>query len=415
MSGIFISYRREDSIAYAGRLYDHLAAQFGEERIFMDIDTMKLGRSFVKQLEDAVSACDVLIAVIGENWLTVSDEEGHRRIDNPRDFVRIEIKTALERDIPVIPLFVGGAMIPKATSLPDDLENFAERHGMEINDTRFRADATRLIEQITEYVTGTATKGQPISAPKGKPRSKPKGKSASTPKSKITATPKGKPAIPEGMVLIPKGPFLYGERKKKISINHDYYMDMYPMTNKAYKKFIGAGGYKTQKYWSDEGWTWKENDHVNRPEFWTDSIWNQADHPVVGVSYYEAEAYASWAGKRLPTEQEWEKAARGTDGRKYPWGNAFDTTKCNSGGGCFDATTPVTTYPKGISPSGCFDMAGNVWEWCASWYDADKDTRVLRGGSWYTHPSNLRSAYRYRYAPTLRGAFHGVRCAQDAR
>ena len=118
MSGIFISYRREDSLPYAGRLYDHLVGHFGEDRIFMDIDTMKPGLDFVKQLEKGVSACDVLIAVIGKDWLTVTDEEGHRRLDNPEDFVRIEIKAALKRDIPVIPFLVGGARMPKSVSFP---------------------------------------------------------------------------------------------------------------------------------------------------------------------------------------------------------------------------------------------------------------------------------------------------------
>ena len=115
MSGIFISYRREDSIAYAGRLFDRLADCFGEERIFMDIDTMKVGLDFVEQIEEAVQSCDVLIAVIGKGWANIQDEEGHRRLDNPEDFVRVEIQAALERDIPVVPLLVGGAGMPKAT------------------------------------------------------------------------------------------------------------------------------------------------------------------------------------------------------------------------------------------------------------------------------------------------------------
>jgi formylglycine-generating enzyme required for sulfatase activity len=219
--------------------------------------------------------------------------------------------------------------------------------------------------------------------------------------------------VPEGMVLIPKGPFLYGKDRVHEDIPYDYYMDIYPVTNDHDKVFMLANGYGSQDYWSKEGWAWKQKNQVNSPKYWNNPKWTKADHPVVGVSYYEAEAYASWAGKRLPTEQEWEKAARGTDGREYPWGNDFDKSKCNSFGSGVEAITPVTKYPKGISPSGCFDMAGNVDEWCASWFDADKDERVIRGGSWDYTPVYLRTSYRDWYTADSRYLYIGFRLAQD--
>ncbi len=400
MSGIFICYRREDSIAYAGRLFDQLADRFGEEWIFMDIDTMKVGLDFVEQIENAVQSCHVLIAVIGKNWVNIQDEEGHRRLENPEDFVRVEIQAALDRNIPVIPLLVGGAGMPKASELPEPIAKLARRHAMKMSDERFRADATRLIEQISEYVTGAESEPpQELEQPQLYPPPPP--------------PPETESAIPEGMVLIPKGLFLYGEERGRENIPYDYFMHIYPVTNDRYKEFMLANGYGAQQLWSEEGWAWKQEKQVNQPEYWTDPKWNKAEHPVVGVSFFEAEAYASWAGKRLPTEQEWEKAARGTDGLEYSWGDVFDTTKSNSKESGIGATTPVTTYTKVISPSGCFDMAGNVWEWCASWYDQTFNQRVLRGGSWLSSPDFLRSSFRNRDFTVNRGNTFGFRLAQD--
>jgi formylglycine-generating enzyme required for sulfatase activity len=219
----------------------------------------------------------------------------------------------------------------------------------------------------------------------------------------------GKDGAP--MVRIPKGLFLYGEERRRETIDHDYWIDIYPVTNEKYRAFIEANGYKKTEYWSEQGWKWKTKENVTTPEYWNDPKWNKPDHPVVGVSYYEAEAYARWAGKRLPTEQEWEKAARGTDGRKYPWGYEFDENKSNSNSG---GTTPVTRYPSGVSPYGVYDMAGNVWEWCASWYGEKHDKRVIRGGSWLYDPGHLRTSTRDGLAADLRLNDIGFRLAQDA-
>jgi len=153
------------------------------------------------------------------------------------------------------------------------------------------------------------------------------------------------------------------------------------------------------------------------------------DHPVVNVTWDDAVAYAKWAGAALPTEAQWEKAVRGTDGRLYPWGNAWDADKCNNwlAKNSPHKTSPVGSYPAGISPYGCMDMAGNVWQWCADWYGADYyqhsptqnpigpttgTARVLRGGSWnYFATRFFRATYRSRFDPMLRIDYIGFRCA----
>jgi formylglycine-generating enzyme required for sulfatase activity len=233
----------------------------------------------------------------------------------------------------------------------------------------------------------------------------------------------------ENMVEVPSGKFLYEDEKREENIERSFLIDIYPVTNAQYEKFIRAGAYTKQEilslpgrwgqgfyreeYWSEEGRKWREENNITQPRYWDDAKWNQPDHPVVGVSYYEAEAYAKWAGKRLPTEKEWEKAARGTDGREYPWGDGFDKDKCNTNESGIGATSRVTRYPNGVSPYGCYDMAGNVWEWTDSWHEEEKQTKVLRGGSWSIGRGFARCAIRPGLNPDSWGFVIGFRCVRS--
>jgi formylglycine-generating enzyme required for sulfatase activity len=142
---LFISYRRDDSAGYAGRVRDRLEGEFGQDLLFMDVDAIPLGMNFIKVLRDEVAKCDVLLAVIGPNWATLRDKEGNRRLDDQNDFVRIEVATALARDIPVIPILLDGAQIPKPEELPTDLEELAVRNGLNVRHTSFHSDMDRLI------------------------------------------------------------------------------------------------------------------------------------------------------------------------------------------------------------------------------------------------------------------------------
>jgi formylglycine-generating enzyme required for sulfatase activity len=221
------------------------------------------------------------------------------------------------------------------------------------------------------------------------------------------------------MVEVPVGKFLYGDDKQDESTEHSFLIDVYPVTNMQFKKFIDAGGYTDndilQECWNEGGRKWRQKNNITKPKYWEDKIWNQADYPVVGVSYYEAEAYARWARKRLPTEKEWEKAARGTDGRKYPWKGRFSKEKCNSLESGIKETTRVDRYPNGISPYGGYDMAGNVWEWTSDWYDENKNSKVLRGGSWGDPSFKCRCAYHFDFDPDAKPNYVGFRCVRTKK
>jgi formylglycine-generating enzyme required for sulfatase activity len=212
------------------------------------------------------------------------------------------------------------------------------------------------------------------------------------------------------MAVISAGHFLYGKDKQTITIDTDFEMDIYPVTNRQFAAFIKSKGYEENEYWSEEGLKWRTKNEAMEPEYWHDEKWNQSEHPVVGVSWYEADAFARWSGKALPTEEQWERAARGTDGRQYPWGDEFDEERCNTEESNIGKTTRVTRYPNGISPDGCYDMAGNVWEWTASEYD--KDRMVLRGGSWGDLRNDARCAFRYGFPPDDRDVVVGFRCVR---
>jgi flagellar biosynthesis GTPase FlhF len=145
---IFISYRRADSAGYAGRIYDRLTAHFGEDAVFMDVDTIEAGVDFVEVLQNAVQRCDVLVALIGRRWLDSKDANGKRRLDNPEDFVRIEVAAALDRDIRVIPVLVDGVIMPNSTELPGNLKPLARCNALQVDHQSFNLDVQRLISQL---------------------------------------------------------------------------------------------------------------------------------------------------------------------------------------------------------------------------------------------------------------------------
>lgn len=173
MSGIFISYRREEDAAYAGRLYDRLVKEFGQRQVFMDVGTIDPGVDFVKAIEEAVAAVDVLLCVMGNEWLATTDESGKRRLDDPMDFVRLEVATALKRDIRVVPVLVGGTTMPSADQLPPDLSTLARRNALELSDARFHSDVDRLIESVRRLMPDSASSSESSSTRSQKEANRP--------------------------------------------------------------------------------------------------------------------------------------------------------------------------------------------------------------------------------------------------
>jgi TIR domain len=145
---VFVCYRRDDSAAFAGRVQDRLAQEFGRDLLFMDVDAIPLGVNFVTALHEAVAKCEVLLAVIGPNWLEARDDAGTRRLDDPNDFVRIEIGAALQRSIPVIPILLESAKVPKANQLPEDLKELAMRNWLEVHHASFHSDLDKLVRGL---------------------------------------------------------------------------------------------------------------------------------------------------------------------------------------------------------------------------------------------------------------------------
>ena len=268
--------------------------------------------------------------------------------------------------------------------------------------------------------------------------------------------PPGRPPATKE-VLVKGGSFLMGtdiepwaydnERRAHEVDVPSFWIDTAPVSNADYIGFIDSGGYDDPRWWSEKGWEWRHEEGLAAPQFWSRRgdrwyrrrfgrlEWLPLDEPVQHVCYYEAEAYAAWAGKRLPTEAEWEKAASwdpatGTK-RRFPWGDEPPTPEHANLEQRHFRPAPIGAYPAGVSPYGCHQMIGDVWEWTSSDFTAypgyvwfpyreysdvffDKGYKVLRGGSWATHPTAVRTTFRNWDFPIRRQIFSGIRCARDA-
>lgn len=394
MADIFISYARQDkgkARMLADALEEHGWSVWWDPRI-------RAGEVFDEVIEKALNEAKCVVVL----WTKRSIKSL---------WVRTEATEGMKRGI-LVPALIENVDPPIAFRLVQsaDLSSWKDEDQKEA--------LAGLLESITHIVGAPKEENLDFQALPTKSDQSRQGVSVDETQKKST---------PPDMVRIDPGPFLFGEDKKKVRIETPYAIDIYPVTNMQFKNFIDEGGYRTERFWSLEGWRWRSQARILKPKQWSDRNWNADDHPVVGVSWYEASAYASWAHKKLPTEQQWERAARGTDGRIYPWGDQFDTANCNTEDSGIMKTSEVGHYPKGVSPEGCYDMAGNIWEWTRTIYDSGEATDdfspgvnykkqpVIKGGSWEDKAEYKKCACRRTLKPIAKVNYAGFRCVMPVK
>jgi formylglycine-generating enzyme required for sulfatase activity len=397
MTRVFISYRRDDSADVTGRIFDHLHAHFGQEvLLFRDVDVIPFGADFRKVIRQAVEGCQVLLAVIGPTWVGVTDATGTRRLDDSRDFVRLEIEAALSRDVPVIPVLVGKARMPREEELPESLRPIVYRHGIEVRrDPDFKRDVETLIRGLGRILKTPAdpVAPPPTAAPPTQPGAQPTPKAGDRFELLLPGN------VRMAFAWCPPGTFMMGSEKgshdeqpvHKVTLTKGFYMGVSPVTQAQWVAVMGS----------------------NPSQF------KGPVRPVEQVIWDDCQAFceklrqATGKQVRLPSEAQWEYACRaGTTSEYYTGDEEAALQKAgwyrlNAGG----ETHPVEKLAA--NAWGLFDMHGNVWEWCQDCYAAYAEGDqtepsglrersdghiILRGGSWFNNARVCRAANRSKRA-----------------
>jgi formylglycine-generating enzyme required for sulfatase activity len=429
---IFLNYRRVDADAWADRLYERLTKQLPTAEIFMDIDgDIPLGLPWAQWLDSQVAACDLMLVLIGRSWVA---EFEARSAPGERDFVRVEIESALARRIPVVPIFLGDAPAPKSASLPSAIRPLLDLQAIRLQRLSFDADAKALIDGVVRSIK--LARGEAVEpARPGRAPVTPIDRAA---EGRIKVDAKIVLGAPGGwlnpgagkaewfkdldagpeMVVVPAGEFMMGspsseerwagydgreEPQHKVTIAAPLAVGRFAVTFDEWDAAVATGGVTHKP--GDQGW-------------------GRGRRPVVNVSWEDAKAYCAWLSKatgktyRLLSEAEWEYCCRARTPTPFWWGSDISAAQANFDGNYTygsgkkgdyrKQTVPVDTFEP--NPWGLYQVHGNVWEWCEDVWHAnyngalldgsvwrqggDQSRRVVRGGSWGNVPQFLRSAGR---------------------
>lgn len=389
MPKIFISYRRADSQYVIDGIHTELCKHFPEKDVFLDVQNIPLGVDFDIYLREQISAHDIVLVIIGNDWADIMKE----RANQDDDFVRIEIENALQQEKILIPVLVKGAEMPDFSDLPDSIQGMRRKNNISIRrKLDLTGDVKRLADGINEAMNFKLKRGTSVRMKQEAPPQTPVGltSTSSVTKPKILPHPDESILpdpfewihIPASDVTLEAGGYV-PEAGQTFTVD-DFYIAKYPLTNVQYGVYVAETG--------------------KNPDYWDDARFNQPLQPVVGISWHDAIAYCDWLSEKLrynvslPTEQQWQLAAQGNDKLIYPWSNRWDSTLCNHDVDemSIGRTTPVNQYPGGASPFWVMDMSGNVREWCLTDYESgSQDTnnnvvrRVLRGGGWNNFPASF--------------------------
>lgn len=467
MSGrtIFISYRRSDSQWAASRLYDTLTQAFPDDKLFMDVDSIEPGQDFVVVLEEKIAECDVFLALIGPAWLSEAQSDGQRRLDDPEDFVRIEISSALERkDTITIPVLLDGAIVPTEAELPAPLRPLARRQFARLSHEGYRAEVSRLVEAIGAIPDrDQPSRSEPAQQTWNAERKRYNPRHLMLAGCATVATAILLAAFywsmqrvedysdradlssfqecaecPE-MVLIPSGSFEMGSPESEANRRPQEG----PQRQVAVERFALA---KTEVTF--EAWDACVADGGCGGYRAPDSGMGRGEVPAFNLSWEDASSYIAWlntkvpgAPYRFPSEAEWEYSARAGTQTPYYWGSEPDRAHANMGREvcCIGAAEGPDRW-VGVAPVGQFppndfqlnDMSGNLSEWVADVYQdtyenapedgsvwisnsvgGGQERYVLRGGSFKDRPWQVRSAQRFSNAPNWRLDTYGFRPARD--